>query len=129
MKVLKNEKGQAMVEFALILPILLLLVMGIAEFGMMFNAYLSVQNATREGARIGIVGATDEEMEERILATSPSLREERMAITIEPENNSRTSGETLRVLVNYDYQMVVPFISNLLGGNVNLSGESSMRIE
>lgn len=129
MKVLKNHKGQAMVEFALILPILLLLVMGIAEFGMMFNAYLSVQNATREGARIGIVGATDEEMEERILSTSPSLREERMAITIEPNSNTRTSGETLRVLVDYDYQMTVPFIGILFGGSVNLSGESSMRIE
>lgn len=129
MKVLKNQKGQAMVEFALILPILLLLVMGIAEFGMMFNAYLSVQNATREGARIGIVGATDEEMEERILSTSPSLREERMAITIEPNSNTRTSGETLRVLVDYDYQMTVPFIGILFGGSVNLSGESSMRIE
>jgi len=128
-KVLKNEKGQAMVEFALILPILLLLVMGIAEFGMIFNSYLSVQNATREGARIGIVGATDLEIEERILATSPSLKQERMAITIEPGSNTRISGETLRVLVNYDYQMVVPFISILFGGNINLSGESSMRIE
>jgi len=128
-KVLKNEKGQAMVEFALILPVLLLLVMGIAEFGMMFNSYLSVQNATREGARIGIVGATDLEIEERILGTSPSLKEDRMIITIEPGNNARISGETLRVLVDYDYQMVVPFISILFGGNVNLSGESSMRIE
>jgi len=128
-KVLKNEKGQAMVEFALILPVLLLLVMGIAEFGMMFNSYLSVQNATREGARIGIVGASDEEMEERILTTSPSLRKDRMVITIEPESNSRISGDTLRVQVNYDYRMAVPFISTLFGGNINLSGESSMRIE
>jgi len=128
-KILKNQKGQAMVEFALILPILLLLVMGIAEFGMMFNSYLSVQNATREGARIGIVGATDLEIEERILNTSPSLRKERIAITIEPGNDGRISGETLRVLVNYDYQMVVPFISIIFGGSVNLSGESSMRIE
>jgi len=128
-KVLKNEKGQAMVEFALILPVLLLLVMGIAEFGMMFNAYLSVQNATREGARIGVVGASNEEMEERILNTSPSLNKERIVITIEPGDNARASGETLRVLVNYDYKMAVPFISILFGGSVNLSGESSMRIE
>ena len=129
MKALKNQKGQAMVEFALILPVLLLLIMGIAEFGMMFNAYLSVQNATREGARIGIVGATNEEMEERILETSPALKDDRITITIEPGDNTRNSGETLRVLVNYDYQMTVPFISILFGGSVNLSGESSMRIE
>ena len=129
MKVLKNEKGQAMVEFALILPVLLLLVMGIAEFGMMFNSYLSVQNATREGARIGIVGASNEEIEERILNTSPSLKKERITITIDPGNDTRISGETLKVLVEYNYQMAVPFISILFGGNVNLSGESSMRIE
>lgn len=75
MKSLKNEKGQSLVEFAIILPILLLVVMAILEFGMMLNNYLTIQNAAREGARVGIAGGTDTQIQNDILATSPSLKQ------------------------------------------------------
>lgn len=47
----KNEKGAAAVEFALILPVLLLILIGIVEFSLAFNAQLSLNQAAREGAR------------------------------------------------------------------------------
>jgi Flp pilus assembly protein TadG len=46
-----NERGAAAVEMALVLPILLLLVFGIIEFGFIFNRYISVTHAAREGVR------------------------------------------------------------------------------
>jgi Flp pilus assembly protein TadG len=55
LKSLKNQKGQALVEFAIIIPILFMLVMGILQFGMMLNSYLAIENASSEGARAGIV--------------------------------------------------------------------------
>ena len=48
----KNEQGAAAVEFAFVLPILLLLVFGIIEFGLVFNRYISVTHAAREGVRV-----------------------------------------------------------------------------
>ncbi len=54
---LKNEDGQAVVEFALTLPILLLILCSIIDFGWIFSAQLSTNNCAREGARFASVFA------------------------------------------------------------------------
>src|SRR6478752_8302194 len=46
-----DERGQAMVEFALVLPILMALLLGIIQFGIVFNNYITLTDATRAGAR------------------------------------------------------------------------------
>jgi Flp pilus assembly protein TadG len=48
---LRREEGQAVVEFAFVLPLLLALVIGIVQFGITFNNYLTITDATRVGAR------------------------------------------------------------------------------
>lgn len=52
-----RERGQAMVETAITLPLLLLLLMGIMEFGWYFYNQMSVENGSREGARYAIVNS------------------------------------------------------------------------
>jgi Flp pilus assembly protein TadG len=52
----RSQRGQSLVEFALIVPMLLILVFGIIDFGMGLRAYISVATATREGARYAVVG-------------------------------------------------------------------------
>lgn len=52
----RNPKGQALVEFALILPVLMLLLLGIVEFGRAWNAKQVLTDAAREGARLAVVG-------------------------------------------------------------------------
>jgi Flp pilus assembly protein TadG len=56
--IFRIEKGQAMVEFAIVLPILLMLVFGIIQFGILFNRSLTVADAVRAGARQGAVSRT-----------------------------------------------------------------------
>ena len=56
-KLRKHEQGQALVETAITLPLLLLLLMGIMEFGWYFYNQMSVENGSREGARYAIVNA------------------------------------------------------------------------
>src|SRR6188508_2295018 len=48
---LRNQQGQSMTEFALVLPILALLLFGIVQFGLVFNNYLTLTDAVRSGAR------------------------------------------------------------------------------
>ncbi len=48
---LKRQKGQGLVEFALILPVLLLIILAIIEMALIFQGYLTVQHAAREAAR------------------------------------------------------------------------------
>ena len=50
-----KERGAAIVEFALVVPVLVLLLFGIVEFGIAFNDYISVRNGSREGARAAVV--------------------------------------------------------------------------
>jgi Flp pilus assembly protein TadG len=51
----KRNEGQALVEFALIVPIFLLLVFGVVEFGRAWNVYQTVTDAVREGCRTAVV--------------------------------------------------------------------------
>jgi hypothetical protein len=52
---LKDERGQTMTELALVLPILVVLVLGIAQFGVAFNNYVTLTDAARAAARKGAV--------------------------------------------------------------------------
>jgi Flp pilus assembly protein TadG len=58
-KLRKSERGQSLVEFALVLPILLFLVLGVLEFGWILKAEIAVNAAAREGARYAAVGNVD----------------------------------------------------------------------
>src|SRR3712207_3323787 len=48
---IRNEKGQSVAEFALVLPLLMLVLLGIVQFGMVFKQYITLTDAVREGAR------------------------------------------------------------------------------
>ena len=54
---ISNARGQAVIEMALTLPLLLLVVFGIIDFGFMFQRYETVTNAAREGARLGVLSS------------------------------------------------------------------------
>ena len=60
---IKNQKGAAAVEFAIILPLLLVLLFGIVEFSILFYNKAMITNASREGARAGIVFAPTRPLE------------------------------------------------------------------
>jgi Flp pilus assembly protein TadG len=54
-----SSRGQSLVEFALVLVPLLVLVLGIIQFGLIFNSYVTMTNAAREGARSGTIYVYD----------------------------------------------------------------------
>src|ERR671930_1547274 len=51
MKLVHDERGQTMVEFAIVLPVLCLLLFGAIQFGILFNSYVTLTDAVRAGAR------------------------------------------------------------------------------
>lgn len=124
-----KKKGQALVEFAILLPILILIIAGIMEFGIILNSYLTIQNASREGARYGIMGANDSEIIQIVHDVTPNLDINRLSIEITPGDTSRKPGDTITVKVIYDYDLIIPIISNIVGNEVELRAQTSMRIE
>lgn len=129
MKLIKEQKGQALVEFALVIPILLLIIMAIIEFGIMFNSYLVLTNASREGARLASVGGSDFEIEERIKLVAGTLNEDNLIVIILPNEFNRARGEMVEISLKYNYQMITPIIANILSPFIDLNSSTYMRIE
>ena len=129
-KLRRGQRGQALVELALVVPVLLLLVLGIFEFGRLLNAYMTVQHAAREGARLGILGATDVEIETVVVSTAATtLDTTRLTVVISPPVSSRTSGVIMTVSVTYTFEVIVPLFDRILGSSVPITSNLSMRVE
>jgi len=125
----KREEGQALVEFALVLPILLILLLGIVEFGQIYFSYILTQSASRDAARYGSVGASDAEIYQIVYDKTGSLNQDNLSIAITPEPGSRTRGGQLSVAVNYNVILVSPLWKNILPNPFPISVETVMRIE
>jgi Flp pilus assembly protein TadG len=130
----EGERGQSLVEFALIVPLFLLLMFAIVDFGMGFYSWITVTNAAREGARIGAVGADSATITQRVKDTAGSLNNSNLTISV--SNAKGNSGETVGVTANYQYTLITPLSALIhlvsggsMGPNINFSSTSQMRLE
>ena len=144
-----GEKGQALVEFALLVPIFLLLLFAVVDFGMGFYSWITVTNAAREGARLGAVHAPlnvasspcfgkaslDQCIEDRVRDAS-DLTNEATKMTVTITNATGNPGQSVVVKVDYDYDLITPlaglidFMSgDTIGPTLNLSSTADMRLE
>ncbi|MHB0875764.1 MAG: TadE family protein [Anaerolineae bacterium] len=121
-----GRAGQSLVEMALVLPLLLLLVFGIIEFGRVFNAYIIVTNAAREGARCGAVGCDEGEITTEIMQTMASLGNPTL-IDVEGELGGR--GSPVVVTIRYDLPIIAPLMPVILGESFTVTGSARMRME
>lgn len=124
-----GRKGQALVEMALITPIILLIIMGIIDFGIMFNNYSIISNAAREGARFGVVGYNDLEINDIINDITTTLDNENLVIEITPGEAFRIRGVELLVKIDYEIEPITPLISAILPDPFTISSKTAMRIE
>ncbi|HBN08280.1 MAG TPA: hypothetical protein DD435_06440 [Cyanobacteria bacterium UBA8530] len=104
----QKESGQAMVETALVVPILIALMMGTFSLGQVFSAKLVLINAVREGARVGSLGRpsfTIQDTVHRYLA-SAGIASESVAVLI--SGAQAKSGDSISVKVTYPIKLAVP---------------------
>lgn len=129
MKRLLNSKGQSMVEVVLILPILLLVLMGIFDFGRILHSRILLENSARFSARVGTIENSDTAIADAINDTTSALEASQLTTTITPLESSRESGDSLTVRLTYDVPIYTPLISNIIGNPVAVEGEVTMRVE
>jgi Flp pilus assembly protein TadG len=139
----RSERGAQLVEFALVLPVLLLIILGIAEFGLIFQRLEVVTNAAREGARIAVLpGYGTADVQSRVAAYMTAGR---VPTTASPANPTVAvanwtvtlpGGTTLagkRVTVTYTHTFLfVQGLAGIFGGSfttVPLVAVSEMRTE
>lgn len=126
---IKSEKGQSLVEMALLLPILLLLLVGIIDIGRVLYTQIHLHLATQETVRLGGLGANDAEMtnfaRNYVHVGDVSLLE----IVINPSENNRNSGQYVNVTLEYPIEFFTPFVSKLVPSTFKMGANSKIRIE
>ena len=144
-----SDVGAELVELALALPILLLLLLGVADFGFMLQAYGVVNNAAREGARLAIMegnGFTTTVVQNHVAsyisqglpsgAATPTTTVANLDVsvpTVGASGNVTLTVHTKRVTVTYPYAFrFIRGIASLMGqsyGTVNMTAVATMRLE
>lgn len=128
-KRLKEKQGQALVEMAFVLPIMLLVLMGIFEFGSIFNTYLILTNASREGARVASVGGSDADVTNSIYNATNILDPSKLVITIDPSEGNRSRGLPISVTAKYNLKIISPIINRIIPNPLPISSQTVMRTE
>jgi Flp pilus assembly protein TadG len=137
--ILKNQKGASAVEFALILPLLSLVIFGIIEFGLLLYNQQVIANASREGARAGIIVGLDRSACEHETAGQTAaanycsnhlvtFSDNSTPLSIStPPPSAAISGDDFTVTVSYLYDFLV--LSSLGFGPVTLDAKTIMKLE
>jgi Flp pilus assembly protein TadG len=160
MKIFRNisgSKGVAAVEMALVLPVFFFVVFATADFGWYFYVKHTIQSATREGTRLGLVGTQLKDQNnnpmprvQSIITTIQNLAslavdKTKLSIYIYPVGsdyitptgsftntsvNAGVGGDYMRVQVKYTYNFLTPFIGNFFaGGKSDIQANSLYRNE
>jgi Flp pilus assembly protein TadG len=126
-KRLRDERGATAVEFAMILPLLLVLVLGIVEFGRAFQVSGTLSAAAREGVRVMAL-QNDQAAARAAVRTAADSLDPAVTdaqITITPATCPQTGTGNTSVRLTIDYPM--PFITDFFGVTVDLTGTGVMR--
>lgn len=125
------RRGQALVEFALAIPIVLLLMLGTLDLGRAIFAYNSVSNAARSAARVAIVNQDQTAVEAEALNEAVGLT----PVTVEPLSYPYAAGGecpdlgcVVRVEVSHDWVAATPIIGQIVGP-ITISSTSELPIE
>jgi len=107
----QSERGDSLVELALILPVLLLILIAILDLGRAVYAYHVVANCAREGARYGVVsGRTSSQIEGVVKAAAVGLDPSKLTVTV-----SNPTADTVRVEVDYRFELITPLVAQAIG--------------
>lgn len=134
-----DARGAAAVEFAILLPLFLMIVFGSIDFGVAINRHTVLNNSAREGAREGVFNPDDAQVEAVVRNTLSGIRPEDVDVSVACLDAGGTetgcgaaaeSGGTIVVSLAYENEFITPapaFIG--VGRSIDLVSEVRMRIE
>ncbi|MEX1253827.1 MAG: TadE/TadG family type IV pilus assembly protein [Dehalococcoidia bacterium] len=126
----RRERGQNIVEFAIMAPLLFLLVFGIIDFGIGLHSWITVTNAAREGARLGAVHASEAEIIAKVEESAHNVDPADLDITVTNEDpDGLSTGEPVTVEVAYEYTLMTPLSAMLQIPSFNIVSTAEMRLE
>ncbi len=147
-RLMRSERSQSVVEFALVAPLFLVLIMGIIDFGLGFGSYVQLKNAAREGARYAVVGnppgsypadctgsMTTSVIGHVCIAVNDLNLADLQSVSVQYPNG-QASGNSVVVTAHYRYRLITPlgglvtfFTGGSFPGELDMSATSDMRLE
>jgi hypothetical protein len=129
-----GQRGQALVEFALVLPLLLIVLFIAVDFGVGLTRWISITNAAREGARLGAVGAAEGAIRQKTIDTSDGILNDgdiQVGFSDADGNGGIDPGDSVVVDVSYNYDLITPLgrFLTVTFDPLTLSACSDMRVE
>ncbi len=115
-----RKEGASSVEFALLLPVLVILLVGIIQFGMAYSNYVSITHAAREGARLA---AVDKYSESAVRERAYPVVPDSVSLSFP---NGNTHGEEVVVAVTYTKVIDIPLWGKV---SIPITSRAGMRIE
>jgi hypothetical protein len=133
----RESRGQSLVEFAIVVPVLLLLVLAAIDFGRAFLGWITLQNMARVGANFAAVnpdawpGSPTEQARYQSLMLASGTDTNCPVATPLPApvfGPSKNPGDPVRVDLSCQFRILTPVIGNIVGGSVTLAASSTFPI-
>jgi hypothetical protein len=124
-----GAEGQATVETALTLPIVLIALLLIVQVGIVVRDALALAQAAREGARTAAITARDDEAVTAIRRSAGPLDADRIAIEISPAAGGRVRGEAITVRLAYVERLSIPIVSRIVALDLPLRATTTTQLE
>jgi len=150
-----DERGNTIIEFAMVFPLLLILIVSVMDFGLCFFTDHTLQFATREGVRMALVGRTLTDaggspmtreasiiktIQDQAAVAIPASKLSISIFAVQPDLSDPTDwqgtqdagvgGQYMRVRTSYDYHFITPVLASCFkGGVMTLKAQSTYRNE
>lgn len=127
MRIWRDERGQSLVEFALVLPVLLLILVGIFNFGQLFYSDIVINEAARDAARYASIGVAQTEILQVIGQDCQTLDVAQVNTSIS-QPYPQSSGMPVTITIKYPVSIMLP-LSLFLPSTIQLQAVMTMRVE
>lgn len=131
-----GDRGVAAVEFALLLPLLLLIIFGLVDFGRALNAQITLTQAAREGARVAALGGATSQVQSRATLAADPLSPVTVTVLAPCLTNYGSEGYDAQVQTSYSFSFITPVgaFAAMFGGSgygapITLTAEGVMPCE
>ena len=126
---MRKKKGQAVLEIALVLPILIFVFCAMADVGRILYASANLNMITQEAVRLAGLGKSDSEIIQYVNDKVRLPDKNTMITEINPSSQYRNSGDYVTVKITYKVKYITPLMNRILPSPYDVNTESTIRVE